>query len=372
MINSHITEQFHSERLNLNPGTMGSPSREVREAALKFYEGDLAAYPLGQYLRGRELLKSTRALAAQIWDSDPQALAIFQGGTTAILGQLAMALYAALATELRRPIIVACSGDEHSGGVHGFASHPGFEVVTLGEDVLFNEAHLDAIRPDIVFVSHITYTGKRYPVEDLARRLHGREQAPLLIVDAAQSLGLLPELPIHDADLVVGSAHKWLFGPPGTGLCWMSRRMSQKLQPYFCNGFALDMSADLGSFEASGGQDFSKLAGLHAALSLYLQTGPLNVSRQSESLARYFLERAKRIFPLVEWTQTAGILVAHFVDGGAYPLYAALNAKGIHTKLIQLPNSKRQLWRLGFPYYEATARLDRALDEIERTAAVKI
>ena len=45
-----------------------------------------------------------------------------------------------------------------------------------------------------------------------------RDRGGILLVDAAQSLGLLP-CPV--ADIVVAPAHKWLLGPAGAGILWV-------------------------------------------------------------------------------------------------------------------------------------------------------
>jgi cysteine desulfurase / selenocysteine lyase len=75
--------------------------------------------------------------------------------------------------------------------------------------------------------------GTRLPVADLTRRAH--EAGALVLVDAAQSAGHLPESPAEDgADVVALTGHKGLLGPQGIGALWV--REGLELNPLLCGG----------------------------------------------------------------------------------------------------------------------------------------
>jgi hypothetical protein len=59
----------------------------------------------------------------------------------------------------------------------------------------------------------------------------------------------------------------------------------------------------------------------------------------------------------------AGAVVRLRAPGDPYPLYGALNARGVHTKCVkaELGGETLALLRLGVPWYESEARLGRAV-----------
>jgi L-cysteine/cystine lyase len=72
-------------------------------------------------------------------------------------------------------------------------------------------------RTRLVAFSHVLYTsGRVLPVEAIAHACH--EQGALVLVDGAQSAGVLPVRPLEAGmDFYAATCHKWLSGPEGTG-----------------------------------------------------------------------------------------------------------------------------------------------------------
>jgi cysteine desulfurase/selenocysteine lyase len=68
---------------------------------------------------------------------------------------------------------------------------------------------------------------------DLARLGRAcRERGVLFVVDVIQGLGALPlDVEREFVDVAVASAHKWLLGPDGTGILYVSDRMVEQLRP---------------------------------------------------------------------------------------------------------------------------------------------
>ena len=91
-------------------------------------------------------------------------------------------------------------------------------------DAEFLEALKSAItdRTRLLCVSHVASPdGRILPVADAAALAH--ERGVPVVVDTAQSLGQFPvDVPALGCDFMVGSGHKWLLGPMGVGILWVS------------------------------------------------------------------------------------------------------------------------------------------------------
>lgn len=80
-----------------------------------------------------------------------------------------------------------------------------------------------------IVVSHVSYmSGSRFDLEELASLARG--VGALLIVDATQSLGVVP-VEAQLADFVVSSTYKWLLGPHGCGVVYVRDPESSPIQP---------------------------------------------------------------------------------------------------------------------------------------------
>jgi len=374
--------EFPGARINLNAGTLGTTARSVRAAQRGFWRDGLRAWPLGQYTRGRADLQRARALVAELWGPAPVAVT---AGTSETMTRVTLALHARLGPG---PIRVLTSGHEHAGGLQGFLDMPGVAVHYLPDHVLADPDAVATIvaevRPHALFLSQIAYTtGQHIPVERQIAVARGVVPELWAIVDAAQALGLVAPA-LAGADLVVASCHKWLFGPPGCGLLWMSPRARDELASGAA-GEPLDGEAPCAAFDRTGGHDLSVYAGLAAALALHLRLGPAAVRARSAALAGWFAAdlharlRDRGVAhafidpgtgeltdaPATE--RLVGAVHIHFPDRDPYPAYASLDRRGVHLKCIKStrPTGARlAVLRACVPWYESPARLGGALDSI--------
>jgi selenocysteine lyase/cysteine desulfurase len=121
----------------------------------------------------------------------------------------------------------------------------------------------------LVVASHVSnVTGAMQDAAALAAIAHDR--GGLLLLDASQSLGLVPNIASSTAaDIIAAPAHKWLFGTSGVGILWA--RAGVEPDPIIQGGTGtasdtLDMpSAFADRFEA-GTPDVPALAALAAAI----------------------------------------------------------------------------------------------------------
>ena len=76
-------------------------------------------------------------------------------------------------------------------------------------------------RTKVIAVSHITWgTGAQLPVQKLCT--FAKENRIVTVIDAAHALGALSlDVTNQGCDFYASSGHKWLNGPPGTGVLYI-------------------------------------------------------------------------------------------------------------------------------------------------------
>ena len=86
-------------------------------------------------------------------------------------------------------------------------------------------------RTRLVSVSLVQYsTGYRMPVEGLAEACRAR--GILFCLDAIQAVGAMPVKPAQlGCDFLAADGHKWMLGPEGCGLFFVSREVMDRLGP---------------------------------------------------------------------------------------------------------------------------------------------
>lgn len=138
----------------------------------------------------------------------------------------------------------------------------------------------------LVLVSEIfSSCGWRPDYSKLAQELRARD-VPLLM-DGAHAGGQGP-LKLADYDIWVGSAHKWLGAPNGTGwlYCrpeWQKRILAVNIGDRYFN----DGQTALSRLEWRGTMDTVKLMGLTAACELFIGLGASDIARRQRELTEY-------------------------------------------------------------------------------------
>ncbi|MEP7011146.1 MAG: aminotransferase class V-fold PLP-dependent enzyme [Acidobacteriota bacterium] len=159
------------------------------------------------------------------------------------------------------------------------------------EDLL---ARIDG-RTRLLALSSVQYaTGFR---SDLARLGAAcRERGALFVVDAIQSLGALAvDVEALGIDVLAAAAHKWLLGPEGIGLLYVSDRAIDRLRPtragwrstrslYDWSRLDLTFAEGAKRFECGTINGFG-IAGLGGSLEILLEAGPEAIERRILALA---------------------------------------------------------------------------------------
>jgi selenocysteine lyase/cysteine desulfurase len=220
----------------MNTGTLGPCRRETIDASLKYWD-DLESNPVMFYggFGAEALAEKTRTVAARFLGCDLDEIVITSSTTN---GMNAVAQGLRLQTGDR----ILITDQEHSGGLHCwkyFEQYYGakIDVVNIPQGEFESGAIVDKFknaidkRTKLISVSHVfSSTGLRMPVAEISAL--ARANGALCIVDGAQSAGAIKvnvkELGCHAYAM---SGHKWLMGPKGTGLLYISKDAQAAIRP---------------------------------------------------------------------------------------------------------------------------------------------
>lgn len=205
-------------------------------------------------------------------------------------------------------------------------------------------------RTRAVVVSHIPWdTGRIVPLAEIAAVCHGHGAKPLLIVDGAQSAGVLPlDLPALGVDVYAVPGHKWWCGPEGAGGLYVGSRALAELVPTFVGTRGLAFSAsgevtgyrpDAGRFEVSTAA-VALHAGLGASLALHAAWGtPASRLERIRKLSRRLWEGlgalpSVRAVRLQEEPPETGLVLFRVPGHEPQHLVRRLEARGILMRAI--------------------------------------
>lgn len=238
------------------------------------------------------------------------------------------------------------------------------------------------LRPNtrLVILSHIFWnTGQVLPLAEIigACRSHSTPRPMAVLVDAAQSVGVLPlNLSELDADFYAFTGHKWWCGPEGLGGLYVRPAALEHLQPTFVGWRGI---TTIGSGEPVWQPDgrrfevatsaFPLGAGLRAAIALHQQWGTAQERYQKILKLSQQLWQHLRELPGVECLRDAppeAGLVSFQIPGQAHSqLVQFLEAQRIMTRLILSPNCVRACVH----YFTFEAELNQLVEAIRDFSA---
>ncbi|MDY6921718.1 MAG: aminotransferase class V-fold PLP-dependent enzyme [Pseudomonadota bacterium] len=208
------------------------------------------------------------------------------------------------------------------------------------------QAIIRALDPDVrlLAVSSVQYgTGLVLDLASLGAACV--EQDIWFCVDAIQSLGALPfDVNEAQADFVVADGHKWMLGPEGLALLYVSDRALNALRLHQYGWHMVedrgnydthhwDIARDAKRFEC-GSPNMLGAYALSASLSLLLEVGIHQVQRDLLARVKY-LEQALEELPQVELItdtgrpQRSGIMTFRHREIAAESLYQQLKQQGV-------------------------------------------
>jgi selenocysteine lyase/cysteine desulfurase len=234
-----------------------------------------------------------RGKAAKLLGCDADEVLITTGTTS---GMTTLAQAIALTTGDR----MLTTDQEHEGGMVGWTQLQrrrgvAIDVVPIGWEEQDSAAIVRrfeaAIRPEtrVISVSHvITSTGFRTPVAEIAAL--ARRHNALCIVDGAQAVGAIAvDVKALGCHAYATSGHKWLMGPKGTGLLYISRDASAAIEPV---QWEMERRCNSGSM---GVGPTALVLGLGTAIDLLRERGSAAVERRIQHLRDYSWSELARI-----------------------------------------------------------------------------
>jgi cysteine desulfurase / selenocysteine lyase len=229
-------------------------------------------------------------------------------------------------------------------------------------------------RTRIVAVSWVQFgTGQRLDIRRIGRFC--RERNILFVVDAIQGLGALHlDVERDYVDAFAAGGHKFLMGPKGAGLLYVSERVLQRVTPSVIGWTAVrdyddylahDLAYREGALRFEGGTlNEVGICGLGQSLELFLKVGPEKIEQHLLSLNQYLTitveERGYRVLTTGKLEDRSAIIVFDADGFSADDTCRRLASLGIivSTRLGRL--------RVAPHFYNSCADIDRLVEALPR------
>ncbi|MCU1289587.1 MAG: hypothetical protein JWN60_1816 [Acidobacteria bacterium] len=289
------SEYLFAENLTyLNTGTIGPCRRETVRESMKMWE-ELESFPVKSYggWGAESLAEKTRTVAARFLGCDLSEMLITSSTTN---GMNAVAQ----GVRLKAGDRILITDQEHGGGLSCwkyYAKYYGAVIDTVAVPNGENDAGavLDRIKKAftektrLISVSHVfSSNGLRMPIAEISAL--ARSKGILCIVDGAQAAGAIKvnvkELGCH---AYATSGHKWLMGPKGTGLLYLSKDAQDVIRP-----MQFDESYNTYN-NGNGVVNLACILGLAKAIEYLESVGISKVEEHNLSLRNRLYEKLKDI-----------------------------------------------------------------------------
>lgn len=219
------------------------------------------------------------------------------------------------------------------------------------------ETIANAVQPRtrLVVLSHILWnTGQVLPLAEIMDACRRQNSEVLVLVDAAQSVGVLPlDLAALDVDFYAFTGHKWLCGPDGVGGLYVRPELQEVLRPTFIGwrGIQTDASGNPQAWKPDGSRfeiatsAFPLYCGLRAAIELHRTWAGADARYQRICALSQALWARLQDIPQVQCLRTTppeSGLVSFQIEGGSHPQWVqSLETQGVMIRFIANPNCAR-------------------------------
>ena len=290
-----------------NTGTLGASPREVVDALVegtRRLEIELADWPYfqadGEPLTGYQELTSFREAVGKLLNASVDEVALTQNATMGIN-------FLANGLDWNAGDEVLSTDQEHGGGISIF------RLLARRRGIVLKELNLDAAlaggpdgvvkmfadamtaRTKAIMFSHITSGfGIVLPARELCAL--SRERDVLSLVDGAQAVGqILVDVKAIGCDAYVGSPHKWLMAPKGTGILYIKRDVQDRFWTTLASSAWDDRERGAFRFMQYGTGAVPVVDGLLAALRFIDRLGIDRVARWDAMLTRRLRDGLARV-----------------------------------------------------------------------------
>lgn len=242
-------------------------------------------------------------------------------------------------------------------------------------DGRLNLAELEGLCDDrtrVMALSWVQYSnGFRADLQRLGRFC--RDHGILFVVDAIQGLGAL-ELDVEAGavDVATGAAHKWLLGPEGIGLLYVSDRIVDQIRPVLTGWRSVRGLFDWTHFDPTwnegalrfepGTLNVYGLAALEKSLQLLLEVGPPRIEERilelADRVAEGLSERGYRVLSSRKPGEASGIVSAVDLARSAEEVAESLAAEGV------IVAHRAGRIRISPHFYNTAEEVERLLDAL--------
>jgi L-cysteine/cystine lyase len=224
----------------------------------------------------------------------------------------------------------------------------------------------------LIVFSHVLWnTGQVLPLAEIAAgiRQYPTEKPIRILVDAAQSVGLLPlKLDELGIDFYAFTGHKWWCGPEGVGGLYIAPEARSSLQPTFIGWRGLDYSqpdlplvGDSRRYEVATSA-YPLYCGLRAAIATHQAWGSaIDRTTKIIELATYLwqsLQQLPDIKCLSDLAPRSGLVSFQVTSGNHAKLVKALEDKHFYLRTIVDPDCIRACTH----YFTTTAEIDALIE----------
>ncbi|MBW4555055.1 MAG: aminotransferase class V-fold PLP-dependent enzyme [Trichormus sp. ATA11-4-KO1] len=281
-----------------------------------------------------------------------------------------------LLSDCEHPGVIAASGEIARRFAVEVTTCPLKATLNAGDPVTVVAQHL---RPNtrLVIFSHVFWnTGQVLPLDKIVEIC--KQNNSLVLVDAAQSVGLLPlNLSELGADFYAFTGHKWLCGPAGVGGLYVRPEVREILHPTFIGlrGITVDSQSQPVNWQSDGRRyevstsAYPLYVGFKEAIAIHQQWGtPQERYQQICHKAEYLWRQLARL-PNVQSLQTSppasGIVSFQLTQQQSrehYKLVQFLESQRIFTRTIADPNCIRATVH----YLTLESEIDQLIEGIQR------
>ncbi len=231
-------------------------------------------------------------------------------------------------------------------------------------------------RTRVVALSFVEFaSGFRNDMAAIGR--HCRERDALFVVDAIQGLGALGlDVEACAIDALSADAHKFLLGPDGVALFYVSRRAMERVKPTLVGWLSVNNPEDYFNYDQpyapnarrfeSGALNTAGVAGLGAAIELFLQIGVEKIESHLLDLGDYLCERLRE-----RLTDRGYRVASSRRDGEKSAIICLQHEKYSANELCHLLNDRRiittpRLGRLRVSphFYNTREEIDRLIEAL--------
>ncbi|MEN3332787.1 MAG: cysteine desulfurase / selenocysteine lyase [Blastocatellia bacterium] len=335
-----VTEKY----IYLNHAAVSPLSTRVRQAMSRLID-DVTLNGSANYAEWLEVYERGRAAAALLVNARPSEIAFMRNTSDAI---------SAVANGLawRNGDNIVTTGVEFPANVYPWMRIAEKHNVTI-KKALEHEGRIDADellalvdqRTRVVTLSWVQFaSGFRSAIQHIGRFC--RERGVLFFVDAIQGLGGLQLDVERDAvDAFAADAHKYLLGPEGIAVMYISERVLDQIEPTVVGwtsvkhwedylDYQLDYQEGARRFEC-GTLNTVGVYGITAAIDLFLEVGPATIEAHLLGLSDYLAERlSDKGYNVVSSRQageTSGIVCCTHPRHTPSTLYHHLRERNIFT-----------------------------------------